>query len=591
MDQAVFLLDASGSIEFAGGSVLRCSGQRPEDVLGQPAAVTLAKGSVSTEAMMLKLETASLWVSQATNTHDQALEIRLARRPGDAGALLTLRLLNAEERASRKRLDELTALLEPVGIGLWTHDIGSDRAWHSPRAYEITGLDPSVPLDGTSLIPLLGPEGRVQLAEAITAHMSQGTPYNPIVELTRPDATAVIVQLFGNLNRDAQGRPTGWLGGITDLSGERQMKVQLEELRKQFEHIQRVEGLGLLTGGIAHDFNNLLTAMMGWISFVEDAPELAAQTREDLEQVRQAAQRGSSLTSQLLRYGRKEGAGSIAVDLYASLAEVAGFLRRPLPSGIELELLGPDPMLHAELDPGQLNQVLTNLVTNAAHAVRPPGQITLRAFERDQQACIEVRDTGVGMSQETLKRAFEPFFTTRVADKGTGLGLATCQQILRSLGGEISATSTLGQGSCFTIALPLSRDVAERVGETVIPPRGEETVILVEQAHMVRRVTQRLLLEAGYTVVAVDSADAALAALQDCAAALMVVDLYLPFVSGPLLVERACKAVPSLKVLYTTSTSAQDRHPDLPSDIEPPLLPKPYTRNALLQRVRSVLDA
>ena len=153
MDQAVFLLDASGSIEFAGGSVLRCSGQRPEDVLGQPAAVTLAKGSVSTEAMMLKLETASLWVSQATNTHDQALEIRLARRPGDAGALLTLRLLNAEERASRKRLDELTALLEPVGIGLWTHDIGSDRAWHSPRAYEITGLDPSVPLDGTSLIP------------------------------------------------------------------------------------------------------------------------------------------------------------------------------------------------------------------------------------------------------------------------------------------------------------------------------------------------------------------------------------------------------------------------------------------------------
>lgn len=590
LDQAVFLTDAQGSIEFAGGAVRACSGQRPEDLVGQAASKTMAQGSISTSAMMQHLESVSHWSSHAYNPLGQSIWISLARRSNAPGALLTLRLFTAEERKSKEQLRALTSLLEPVGIGVWTHDIASDRVWYSPLAYAITGLDPKTPIDGTSIIPLLSPEMRRELAEAVMAHMGRGAPYHPVVLLNRPDGSSATVQLFGSMSRDKDGQPTSWLGGVRDLSAEHLLESQLEDLRSQFEHIQRVEGLGLLTGGIAHDFNNLLTAMLGWLSFVEEAPELESQTRGDLEQVKQAALHASSLTSQLLRYGRKEGAGSMPVNLYTILSEVTGFLRRPLPSGVELKLLDGDPELRSHLDPGQLHQVLTNLVTNASHAIDPPGQITLSLTRRGDQACIEVRDTGKGMSKETLQRAFEPFFTTREAERGTGLGLATCQRILKELGGDIQATSAPGQGSCFTILLPLTTETPQITDEQALPPTGSETVLLVEQAHMVRRVTARLLIEAGYTVLAVDSAQAALSALESQTPSLMVADLYLPLVSGPLLAEPACALLPSLKVLYTTSTSASARHPDLPPDQEPRRLAKPYTRHALLGWVRSVLD-
>jgi len=588
LDQVILMVDEGGVVRFAGGAVAMCCGRNAEDLVGRPLGEALCTNGVSTDAMLSHLAQSNLWVTHCCNREGQPLELRLRTHPDRTGTVVTIRLLTADERTSNDQLEQLSQVLEPAGIGVWTHDATTGRVWYSPLAYAITGLPTTHPLDATSLVPFLGSAARTTLAEAVAAHMATGAPYRPIFDLQRADGTTATIQLFGTFQRSADGRPKGWFGGVRDLTGQTALESQLVDLRQQLEHIQRIEGLGLFTTAIAHDFNNLLTAILGCIEVIDEAPELRDGTREDLALARDATVHACTLTQQLLRYGRKTNPGPVIVDLHDMLVDVAGFLRRTLPTGVGLSVARPDRPLQAHLDPCQLQQVLTNLITNAGQAIEPPGRIHLALSEDDGFATIDVHDTGAGMSADTLDRVFDPFFTTRT--DGTGLGLATCRQIVEHLGGTISARSTLGVGSCFTVRVPRATSPAHAPIPVPEVPGGTESVVVVEQDHLVRRVTNRLLELAGYTVRSVHSAADALDAIETVAPALVIVDLYLPLTSGPRLVDQIQAKHPETRVLYTTSAGPHTGHPDLPDEHTTPILPKPYARDTLLRAVRGVLD-
>jgi two-component system cell cycle sensor histidine kinase/response regulator CckA len=387
----------------------------------------------------------------------------------------------------------------------------------------------------------------------------------------------------------------------------RQARVLLEEKLRQS---QKLEAIGQLAGGVAHDFNNLITAILGYSNFVIETLEDQDPRRADLEEVVRAGQRAAALTRQLLAFSRKQVLKPVPVNINALVTGMHQMLGRLIGEHIDLvTVLAPD--LNVVLaDPGQLEQVLMNLLVNARDAMPSGGRVAVETanVELDdlytmQHASVRpgsfvmlaVSDRGVGMSKETQRHLFEPFFTTKDAGKGTGLGLATVHGIVQQSNGHIWVYSELGSGTTFKVYLPRSRSADkadERVEDDQAKAIGTETVLIVEDEAAVRFLTRLILEKAGYRVF--EAADPQQAEdlfernvdLFD----LVVSDVVMPGLSGPLLFERFARRRPDLKVLFMSGyTDAGISSQGL---MEPGVeyLQKPFTAGALQRRVRDVLD-
>lgn len=371
-------------------------------------------------------------------------------------------------------------------------------------------------------------------------------------------------------------------------------------LEEQLGHSQKMEAVGRLAGGIAHDFNNLLMAINNFADFaLEDlAPD--SPIRTNLEQIRLAGGKAAALTSQLLVFSRRQRIQSRPFDPHQVIEDLEPMLRRIIGEDVELRLqLAPTSgVVHA--DPGQLEQVLMNLVVNARDAMPRGGTLTLGSTleqEPGRPGCIRlsVADTGVGMSPELQEKAFEPFFTTKGRGRGTGLGLAIVYGIVTQAGGRIELESQEGQGTQVDILLPLLP------GET--PPtlptrqevdlRGEETVLVVDDEESIREVVRKMLASAGYEVLlASNGGEAVLQGERHGERiSLLVTDVVMPLMGGPELVRRLTRLLPDLRTLYISGFTgdAGVDHQDLDEDI--PLLRKPFSRDELLLQVRRCLDA
>jgi two-component system cell cycle sensor histidine kinase/response regulator CckA len=419
----------------------------------------------------------------------------------------------------------------------------------------------------------------------------------------RKDGTTITVRQTGRVARDAQGRVEFFNVIVEDITGRHLLETQ-------FRQAQKMESVGRLAGGVAHDFNNVLTAIFGYADLVleELPPDSAA--RQDVEEIRKAAERAAALTRQLLAFSRQQVLAPVVVSVNELVEDIDKMLRQLLSADVELRLaLGRDAG-NVRADPGQLHQVLMNLVANARDAMPTGGKLLIetRNTELTEQytelhqtvvpgayVMLAVSDTGIGMDAETKARIFEPFFTTKEKGRGTGLGLSTVEGIVQQSEGYVWVYSELGRGTTVKLYFPRVVEAAEPLPapRETATLTGTETILLAEDDAMLLPLAKGLLEKLGYTVLAADNAERALGAAGAHAGPihLLVSDVVMPGPSGRQLARRLAATRPDTRVLYVSGyTDDAIVHHGM---LEPGLhfLQKPFTPAALARKVRDVLDA
>ena len=378
------------------------------------------------------------------------------------------------------------------------------------------------------------------------------------------------------------------------------------KLEEQLRASQKMDAIGRLAGGVAHDFNNLLSVILSYSDFAILRLREQDPLREDLVEIRKAGKRAADLTSQLLAFSRKQVLAPRILDVNEVVANLEKMLRRLIGEDIALErTLAPD-LGRVRADPGQLEQVIMNLVVNARDAMPRGGTLSIETanveFDPEQvkgttsttrpHVLVAITDTGSGMDEATQQRLFEPFFTTK--ERGTGLGLSTVYGIVKQSGGDVEVRSEPGKGTTFAVYLPRLSEVAQErtertpEGSTV----GTETILLVEDEEAVRTVAARILRAAGYNVMTAANGGEALLICErhQGELGLLLTDVVMPKMSGRELAERLQQVRPGLLVLYMSgyTDDSMVRHGVLEAGME--FIAKPFSGAALRRKVRDVLD-
>jgi PAS domain S-box-containing protein len=455
----------------------------------------------------------------------------------------------------------------------------------------------------TRKIPILGPGGKPRYLLGISEDITD-----------RKTADERRQETQRQLERNVSERTTELTRLNDDLRKQIAERERAEEaLRRSEEELrqsQKMEAIGRLAGGIAHDFNNLLSIILSYSAMMMEALSPDDPLRADAEQIAIAGQRARDLTRQLLAFSRRQMLRPEVIDVGEVVRGVEPMLRRVLGEDIELTISLAQPSSLVKADPGQLQQILMNLVVNARDAMPDGGQLWIEtadvvldeAHVRGQvgarpgpHVCLSVSDTGVGLDEETRARIFEPFFTTKPRGKGTGLGLSTVYGIVQQSGGTITCASVVGQGTTFVVTLPRVAAAVARADLRVSgrAEGGSETVLLVEDEERVRQIATEVLERVGYRVLPEGSAAAALARARahHGRIELLLTDVVLPDMNGRELAERLRAARPDSRVLYTSGYT--DEIKILTGQTGPGtlFLPKPYDPPTLLRSVREVLAA
>ena len=378
---------------------------------------------------------------------------------------------------------------------------------------------------------------------------------------------------------DHDGRPNALCTIATEIT-------RIKDLEARYRQTQKLEALGRLAGGVAHDFNNLLAAIIGFSDLVLSQLPADHRHRPPLEQVVRAGQQASELTAQLLAFSRRQALKPRVIDVNAALLDQGMILKRLLGDNVQLHLTTTPDALPILIDLGQLQQVVINLVINARDAMPNGGTLSIATASRGELVELAVSDTGSGIPAEILERIWDPFFTTKDAGKGTGLGLATVQGIVAQSGGRITVESQPGRGARFVLSFPRSTAPAQPLisppAPAQLPARGLH-VLVVDDNEAVRDLAAAMLEEAGFTVTTCISGDEALAKAGERAIDLLVSDVSMPGMGGPELLKRLRLRFPGMRALFMTGFADREVIQDVP------VLGKPFSAARLLDQVRQVL--
>jgi two-component system, cell cycle sensor histidine kinase and response regulator CckA len=375
------------------------------------------------------------------------------------------------------------------------------------------------------------------------------------------------------------------------------------------EQSQKMEAIGRLAGGVAHDFNNLLAVITGYSDLLLESLGPSDLNRAKVEQIKQAADSAASLTRQLLMFSRKHVIQPVVLDINRIVGNTEKMLRRLIKENIEFTVVLDRNLDHIKADPGQIEQIVLNLVVNARDAMPNGGKLRMQTRnicqERDSAqpgpgipsgrfVLLEVADTGTGMDQQTQAHLFEPFFTTKAVGAGTGLGLATVYGIVKQANGHIEVHSTPGHGSCFQIYLPAAKgeEANRESGEdTAKPTFSGESVLVVEDARPLRNLICEGLRTSGCTVVSARDGEEALRILKQRQAAvdLLLTDVIMPGMNGPALAKEVRSRCPQAKILYMTGYSGEFIRADM---LTPGVsfIQKPFTPADLARKISKMLS-
>ncbi|HUP38331.1 MAG TPA: PAS domain S-box protein [Candidatus Limnocylindria bacterium] len=522
----------------------------------------------------------------------------LAAFAGQGAVALENSALYREIRDARDFLQSITenspdAIITTDGRGRLTYFSRGAEAMFGCRAQEMIG---------TSVADIY--PGGLEEARSVRRRLDQeGLLRNYESDFLARDGRRVEVSASISVLRDASGATVGTLGLLKDIAERRHLEEQLRQS-------QKMDAIGRLAGGIAHDFNNLLTVIAGRAQMILSRLRPEEAMHRDATLVRTTADRAAALTQQLLAFSRKQVLQPQVLDLNAVMTAMEPMLGRLIGEDVELAVTPAADLGRVKADPGQIEQVIVNLVVNSRDAMPQGGRLTVETanVELDeayasrhvsvpagQYVMLAVSDTGAGMDEQTRSRVFEPFFTTKEPGKGTGLGLATVYGIVKQSGGDIRLYSEVGVGTTFKMYLP-------RVAEAVAPPdpiaspsatvpRGDETVLLVEDEPEVRDLAREILQGSGYTVLqACDPEDALFVAERHTGPIhLLVTDVIMPRQSGRALAERLRPLRPEMQVLYMSgyTNDAILRHGVLDPDTQ--FIQKPFTPAGLGRKVRAAI--
>jgi PAS domain S-box-containing protein len=453
----------------------------------------------------------------------------------------------------------------------------------------------------------INPETTDQITAALA---STGVVEGLAIEAARKNGETIWLSLNLRLVKDEHGATIYREGTIEDITARTEAEAHRKELEQQLRQSQKMEAIGQLAGGVAHDFNNLLTAINGYSSLALQRTNPDDRIRGYLEEVKKAGERAANLTRQLLAFGRKQMLKPVPLNLNDVVSEMNKMLRRLIGEDICFDARFDPELKQIRADPGQIEQVLVNLIVNSRDAMPHGGTLTIETanFEIDPEfasrhlglapgkyVVLTVSDDGCGMDEKTKARIFEPFFTTKEKGRGTGLGLSTVYGIVKQSGGNVWVDSEPGAGTVFKVFLPQFKQESEAPTKPLIDlvvPRGSETILLVEDEDVVRGLARQILEQAGYQVLDARGGDEAIRLCRELGGPidLLLTDVVMPETSGREVAERLTKLRPATCVLYMSgyTDDAIVHHGVLDSDVE--FIQKPFTPIALAQKVREVLD-
>jgi len=565
-------LGRSGTVLFMNGAARALVGQRVKSLDRLFPTLPLRPGQVN-----------------VISTKDGLRDVLVAEFAGSAGRreLFFLPAEGQEGDARASGFDTLpVAMLKVAGDG---RILTANR-----QAVELLGCPPGPETTLDGVMQGLGRPIMDWLRETVQGKSEQKSEF---LRLTRKDKE-IFVQV--SLSRVVEGGAPILIAVLTDAT-------ELKSLEAQFVQSQKMQAIGQLAGGIAHDFNNLLTAISGHCDLLLLRHDQGDQDYGDLEQIRQNANRAASLVGQLLAFSRKQTLRPEVLDLRDTLSDLTHLLNRLVGEKVTLTL-SHDPVLRSiRADKRQLEQVLMNLVVNARDGMPQGGEIRIEtevialdtALKRDRATVppgdyvtVKVRDEGTGIPHDDLQKVFEPFFTTKRTGEGTGLGLSTAYGIIKQTGGHIFVDSIEGSGTEFTLFFPVYEPPeaaapapAAQVKET--PHQGEGVVLLVEDEAPVRAFAARALRLRGYTVLEAESAEDALAMLEDSdlRVDVFVTDVVMPGMDGPSWVRKARKDRPDVRVVFVSGYAEGafgEAAPEVPNSV---FLPKPFSLTQLAEVV------
>lgn len=511
-------------------------------------------------------------------------------------------------------VDRLAERLEPLEAVLFdapdTGLLAVDRAGRVVRANAWLRRLLNVaaePRAGAAARELFVPADRDRVRAFLDDAASGARAAEPLqAHMPAADGTDLPVTVTAQVLREPDQAISGLLLRIADQSSALRLEAELA-------HGQKLQAVGQLAAGIAHDFNNLLTAVLGSADAALDRPGIDPETRGDLRQIRLAGERGSALVRQLLAFSRRQPLQPRIVAVNDAVRALAELLPRMLGAPHRLALELEEPGRRIRVDPAQFDQILVNLSMNARDAMPKGGTLTLRTGHRTvyrpqqdgletispgRYVLIEATDTGIGIAPEILPHIFEPFFTTRRQSGGSGLGLSTVHGIVRQSGGFVTVDSRLAEGTTIRVYLPRHEGglIDEPAVEQLPVPvdyddMARGIVLLVEDEPSVRRLAERALHKAGWTVLAVDSAESALLHMSTATApsiALLISDIVLPGMDGAALLARLRADQPNLPAILVSGYADSAVRGDLPLD-GVVFLPKPYALKALVAAATTTL--
>jgi PAS domain S-box-containing protein len=618
-DYAIFMMDTAGRSASWNEGVGRVLGYGEAEFVGLPVgeiftpedreagvpaeelATATREGSANDDRWMMRKDGARFWATGITT----------ALRAADGGLLGFTKVLR--DHTAEKRLDEerrtsehrLLTALAAASMGTWEWEIATNLERFDEGLARLFGTESREIATLNDMLDRVHPDDRAAVAVAYRQSAESGADLDVEFRVIRPDGSTRWLRDHGKVLYDRNGDPLTMTGACVDITERRQMEAQLGQ-------VQRMDAVGRLAGGVAHEVNNMMTAILGFTDLLLDPTRPGDPRRADLLQIRKAAGRAATVTAQLLAFSRRQLLQPRTVDLNLVITELHPMLLRLLGEDKQLTIqLAPD-LWPVHTDRGQLEQALINLALNARDAMPQGGRLAIESANVQLEdaylsrhpataiACgsyvrLVVSDTGAGIPADVQSRIFEPFFTTKPTGRGTGLGLSMVYGLVKQSGGFVWVYSEPGQGTAFKLYLPR----VSHLPEAHIPvvsrgiPRGEETVLVVEDDDLVRLLAGRLLASQGYTPIEARNGHEALALVRARRGQVQLVltDVVMPELGGAEFARRLAELRPDLPVLFMSGFT--DDEVIRRGLLEPgaPYLQKPFDAAALGRRVREVLDA
>ena len=541
---------------------------------------------------------------------------RVVRWEGDGtptliiGTAIDISELKMAEQALRENEERYRTILENRNIGYFEVDLKGSLNFFNNALSELTGYSPDE-LFGMNYQAYTDEQTAGKLNRAYQEIHKTGKPlekYEYTIE--KKNGELLPVETSVSLMRDTEGRPAGFRGLTIDISARKNAEEEKKKLENELKQAQKMEAIGTLAGGIAHDFNNILSGIFGYSQLALRHTDDPVKSKEYIDQIIKGAQRAAGLIQQILTFSRRTEHEKHSLNISLVVKESLKLLRSSLPATIEIkEIISSRAKVLA--DPTQIHQVMMNLCTNAYHAMREAGgvltvelaEVTISQrsevpdlnIEPGEYLRLEIRDTGHGMDTETLDKIFDPYFTTKAPEEGTGLGLALVYGIVEDHGGSIRASSSPDRGTCFQIFLPQVREKSPSQKHPELPASlegGTETIMVVDDEESILVPTREFLQDYGYSVDAFSDGALALEAFEKDSARfdLVLTDMTMPRMTGDELARAILRQREDMPVILCSGYNENINGQEWTESGVRAYIQKPVDNEQLARMIRNILD-